>query len=175
MKMALMINFLFLLIGATAVLSLANTAFVFQSDLPISLVINGEVWTRQVSDFATPDRVMVFALIELASLSWFWALFNMWRLAKLYKDGQYFTPKNSRRFVGIGYALITMSVLQTLLVPVVSWYLYSREIIDEFADWDISLIFLSEIDLLTAGLFFLLIGTIMERAIKMQEEADMTI
>lgn len=175
MKTAQMINLLFLLIAATAVLSIVETVFVFQSDFPISLMIDDEVWTRKVSDFALTDRIVVFALIEVASLSWFWALFNMWRLAKLYKDSHYFTRRNSMCFVGIGYALITMAVLQTILAPIVSWYLYSRDIIDAMADWDISLIFFGELDLLTAGLFFLLIGAIMERASKMQEEADMTI
>jgi hypothetical protein len=173
--MAVMINFLFVLIGVTAVLSLASTVYIFQSDFPISLQVNGEVWTRQVSEFAMSDRLVVFTLIELASLPWFWALFNMWRLAGLYKGSQYFTQGNSKCFVNIGVALIIMAALQTSLAPVASWYLYSRDVIDGLADWDISLIFLSETDLLTAGLFFLLVGTIMEKASKLQEEADMTI
>lgn len=174
MKMARMINLLHILIGATAVVSLAETVFVFQSDLPIALQINGEVWIQKISEFSISDRVAILSFIELSEVAWFWALYNMWCLAGLYRNGQYFTQENSQCFVLMGYALIVMSVLETLLVPVVSGYLHYRGIIEGLADMDLTLV-LGEISLMTSGLFCLLIGAIMDKASNMQEEADMTI
>ncbi|KIC13644.1 DUF2975 domain-containing protein [Leisingera sp. ANG-DT] len=174
MKMANMISILHVLIGATAFASLAETVYVFHSDLPIALQINGEVWIQKVSEFSISDRGVVFSLVELSEAAWFWTLYNMWCLAGLYRRGQYFTPQNSQCFLRIGYALIVMAVLDTLLVPALSGYLYYRGITEGLVDMDIALI-VSELDLMTAGLFFLLIGAIMDKASNMQEEAEMTI
>jgi len=174
MKMSRLINLLFVLIAVTAILSLTDMVFVFQSDFPLALQIDGEVWIRKISEFLVSDRVAILSMIELTTIPWYWALFMMWRLAKLYRDGQYFTPQNSRCFVGIAYALIAMSVLETLLAPIIGGYLYHRGIIDGLPDMNVTLIF-ADTDLLTAGLFFFLIGIIMEKASILKEEADMTI
>ena len=174
MKMSRLINLLFVLIAVTAIMSLVDTIIVFDSDFPLALQIDGDVWIRQISEFSVSDRVAIFSMIELTTLPWYWALFMMWCLAKLYRDGQYFTPQNSRCFVGIAYALIAMSILDTLLAPAVGGYFYYRGIIDGLPDMNVTMI-LAETDLLTAGLFFFLIGIIMEKASTLKEEADMTI
>ncbi|TLP68980.1 DUF2975 domain-containing protein [Parasedimentitalea maritima] len=174
MKMSRLTNLLFVLIAVTAILSLTDTIFVFQSDFPLALQVDGEVWIRKISEFSISDRVAIFSMLEFTTLPWYWALFMMWRLAKLYRDGQYFTPQNSRCFVGIAYALIAMSILDTLIAPVIGGYFYYRGILDGMPDMDVTLI-LADTDLLTAGLFFFLIGMIMEKASTLREEADMTI
>lgn len=174
MNNARLIGLLHLLIGGTAIVSMVQTVYVFQSDLPLVLEVNGEYWTRKISEFVFTDRLVIISLIQMSELAWFWALYKMWSLARLYSGGQFFTPQNSQCFIGIGNALMLMAVLETLLVPALSGYLYGRGVIDSFVDLDLALLF-SGIDLMTAGLFCLLIGSIMEKASALQEDADMTI
>ena len=161
-----------ILIGAAAIMTVAEDTLSFFTDKPVALFINGELWTKKISSFQVQDRLAIFGILNAKTLLWLIALYQIWRLCRLYSHAEFFTTRNALCFSNVGRSLIGMAVVDTLIVPLVGAFLKYRGIIPKMPDMDV---FMPELDLLVAGLFFWLIAKIMERAAIMREEADLTI
>lgn len=161
------------LVLVAAAVSMVETVYIFFSDFPLALPIDGEVWTKPVSELTVHDRFVLFAFIEIATLFWFSVLYQFWRLCGLYAQGLFFTALNARCFKYIAWAIIGMSLVDSVEVYAIGAYLTAQGIIPMMPDVEFFL--LLETDFLVAGLFFLLIAKIMERAAVMQGESELTI
>lgn len=157
---------------AASIMTVAEDTLSFFTDKPVALFINGELWTKKISYFEIQDRLVVFGILNTKTLLWLIALYQIWRLCQLYNRAEFFTVRNAFCFANVGHALIGMAVVDTLIVPLVGVFLKYRNIIPQMPDMNI---FMPELDLLAAGLFFWLIAKIMERAAIMREEIDLTI
>ncbi|WP_161629874.1 DUF2975 domain-containing protein [Desulfogranum japonicum] len=160
------------LTGAAAIMTVAEDTLSFFTDKPVALFIESELWTKSISSFQVEDRLIIFSILNAKTLLWLIALYQIWRLCRLYSQTEFFTVRNAFCFANVGRALIGMAVVDTLIVPLVGAFLKYRGIIPQMPDMNA---FMPELDLLVAGLFFWLIAKIMERAAIMREEADLTI
>ncbi|MBR9884836.1 MAG: DUF2975 domain-containing protein [Oceanospirillales bacterium] len=162
-----------LLILGTLALSLGEMMFTFASDIPVTLSINGEFWTRPISGFEAGDRVVLVTLISLGKLLWIGVLYQFWTLCSLYKRNQIFTVANARCFKHTGVILVMIAVVEVALVPAIGGYLMYRAIIPKMPDIKYALLF--NLDTLVPGVFFWLIARIMESAAAMKDESELTI
>ncbi|WP_035240227.1 DUF2975 domain-containing protein [Desulfobacter vibrioformis] len=160
------------LILAASIMTVAEDTLSFFTDKPIALFIDDTLWTKPISSFAIQDRLVLFGILNVKTMMWLIALYQIWKLCQLYRHTIFFTVQNARCFANIGRALVGMAVLDTLIVPLCGVFMKSQGIIAKMPDINI---FMPEIDLLAAGIFFGLVSKIMERAAVMREEADFTI
>ena len=165
--------YLRIVVLTAAVMTVAEDIFAFFSHEPVALYVQGELWTKEISSFSVVDRLVIFSVLGSATLLWVIVLYQFWHLCRLYQRNMIFMVANARCFINIGWALIGMGIINTLAVPVIGAFLTFRDIIPQMPDMDT--IFIVELDLLVAGLFFLLIAKIMEQAAVMQEEANLTV
>ncbi|MDW6002410.1 DUF2975 domain-containing protein [Vibrio mangrovi] len=169
-RIALWLN---LLIWAAAIFALIETGFFFFSDIPITLYLQGELWTKEFSSFAMQDQLVLFGLLSIEKVLWLGILYQFWRLCRFYRNNQVFTVQNAYCFMKTGWLLLGICLSEVALIPLVGGYLYYRQILPQMPDLQYALIF--NVDYLVPGLFFWLIAKIMEQAALMQEEADLTI
>ncbi len=161
-----------LLILVASIMTVGEDTMSFFTDKPIALFIDGELWTKRISSFAVKDRLVLFGILNVKTVMWLVALYQIWRLCRLYSQAIFFTVQNARCFANVGRALVGMAVLDTLIVPLCGVFMKSQGIIAKMPDINA---FMPELDLLTAGVLFWLISKIMERASVMREEADFTV
>ncbi len=161
------------LIAASLALVADEIITFFFSSQPVALLIQGEVWTKPLTSFQAFDKAVLFFIVNTGNFCWLFALYQLWALCALYSDNHIFEAQNARHFINIGYALMVMSILQMFVVPTAGAYLLYRNISPQMPD--INILGLLELDLLVAGLLFLLIAKIMEFAATIQEESKLTI
>lgn len=162
-----------ILVIVSASMSIIETVLAFFSDEPIALLINDELWSKDISDFGILDRLVLFDIFTVATVLWLIVLYQFWKLCRLYSANMIFTVHNARCFVTIGWAMVVMAIFETFALPLIGAYLKYRDIIPQMPDMDLAFMF--ELDLMAAGLFFWFVAKIMERAATMREEADLTV
>jgi hypothetical protein len=158
---------LFVLAAAAALFALARLlSFLFQ-DGRVTLLKEGEVRDIFVADLSALDRTFVSAVMAAQTPVWLYALSNMAGLARAFRRGMVFERGNARRVMRIGFALTTIGVLQSTLKPVLAVFLYWRGVIPWLAD--LPLAYVIHVDTVMAGLFFVILGKVMHRAIELDE------
>ena len=88
------------------VLEISEEVSVFFSDYPVGFMVNGDIWLRKISEFGLEDRFILFDLTNLATVSWFFVLYQFWVLSSLYKQGKIFTSENALCFKYSGWGLL---------------------------------------------------------------------
>ena len=162
-----------LLTWAAALVNVFELSVLFRSDIPITLHIQGQLWSKAISSFLLQDRLAITAMLGIEHILWLAVLWQIWSLCGLYRSNTIFKVANARCFLNIGWILLVLCVFEVALVPTVGAYLFIRNIITQMPDWQDAVLF--NTSYLIPGLFFLLVAKIMEHAARMQEESELTI
>lgn len=160
-------------IALTIMALIIEVLFIFLSDVPITLKIDGEYWTKNLASFSLYDHLFITVAINVLNILWLGILLVFWRLCSLYARNQVFTVENALCFSKIGWLLIGMFIWDVLKSPLIGAYLIMQGITNNMPDWD--LVLLLNWDYLVPGLIFILMSKIMKYAAMMREESDLTI
>lgn len=126
------------------------------------------VWVTQVSALPLVDRFSFILGTEFDNIVWLYVLLQVWLLAQYYRSGSIFEERNATCFMGVGFGLWIMGIMQSFEYDAVNYYFYWRGISPWLGDTP-PILFLIRIDMLMAGLFFFVLGKIMRRAIELEE------
>lgn len=157
----------------TAVIYLLESTILAVKDVPLSLFIDGELWTRNLHSFAIGDQIVLLIFLNLIKMLWLTVLIQFWRLSRLYRQNKVFTVENARCFLNTGWGLISMAAIDILTAPLIGGYLSLRGESPGLPDMMYS--FLFHFDYLVPGILFLLVAKIMEQAALMKEDVELTI
>lgn len=150
---------------------------------PLSLILDGtdplvlakgdDLWKFTLGELKAWDRVVVFTTLVLPSLIWVLGVLQIGQLALLYRGGKVFEQANVRCFLRLGTILVVSGILESLVYPAINHYLFARGISPWLAD--MKLLFTLEPDLIMAGMFFFVLGKIMQRGVELQEFDRLTV
>jgi len=166
-------NILILLGYITAFISLVSPFFILFGDVPIVLSKNGEIWKTDFHHFAPADALICFFIIILPTFAWLFAVIQILCLANYYKKGCIFSYPNTRCFLRIGIALVVLGILSNIVSTLLNYYLYYRNI----SPWlgDIYWLELCDPGFVMAGIFFIVLGKIMNYGTQLQDNERFTI
>ena len=160
-----------LCISAVLILIVQNVE-IYSSSLKLNLTIQGTEWNALLSDFNKMERFAIVLILNFSNLIWMYVIYQFWALCSLYAKRNIFSADNVKKFQNMSYGLIGMSVAQNLALPFLGLFLMHGGYIQNYPDMDLTAI---DLNFMTAGVLFLLIAKIMQRAIQLQDEADLTI
>lgn len=164
---------LLLMAALTVIAGLAEPVSLAFTDGPVVLMRGAEVWRTTFHRLPVADRVLLLLILGLPQLVWFYIVAQIVVLARRYRAGAVFDPRNPRCFTRIGAALGVMAVLSAIAVPLAAWMLYARGDCPWMAD--VSLLAALDPDLLLAGGFLFVVGSVMRRGAELQEAESLTI
>lgn len=166
-------NILFYMALITALLSLYGPLSMIWVDSPIVLAKGTEIWQSTFHKIPKPDLWLMIGIITLPMAAWIYGITQIMLLAKNYRVGKIFGADNSKFFVRLGLAMMVMGLFDSLTYPAINYLLYYRHISPWLGDMDIFTF--AKPDLLMAGIFFLVIGKIMQRGAELEETDQLTV
>ncbi len=164
---------LLMLAGLTIIISFIAPLVLLSGDAPLVLAKGADVWRTTLSQLPLLEASLCVVVTSLPNVAWVYCVVQILLLARLYRAGKVFTQENSRYFRRIGIGLTVMGFLSVLVLPVIGHLLYYRGISPWLPDMPLLAVF--EPDLLMAGVFFYVLGKIMQRGTELQENEDLTV
>jgi hypothetical protein len=157
----------------TIVISFIAPVVLLSGDAPLILAKGADIWRTTLSQLPRFEGALCVVITSLPNIAWVYCVVQILLLARLYRSGKVFTQENTRYFRRIGVGLTLMGFLSALMLPIIGYMLYYRGI----SPWlpDMPLLTLFEPDLLMAGVFFYVLGKIMQRGVELQENDDLTV
>lgn len=157
----------------TAAISFYAPLTILWQDQPILLAKGTEIWKSTIYTLPKLDAAMIIAISLLPQAPWLYGLYQIMRLARNYRQGKIFSRTNSAYFIKLGYAIFVMGLISALIYPILNMLLFYRGISPWLGDMD-TMTFIQP-DLLMAGIFFLVIGKIMQRGTELEETDQLTV
>lgn len=155
-KMSRMVTLLRVLVYVLMIFHLVGIVGAFVSDQDIYLEIGGTLWQQKLSAFSITDQVMIALIMLLPTGVLMWGLYQLIKLCRLFDTGIIFAPETTQGFKRFAIALIILSILETLATPLLVGYLWVRESIPAFPDFELlNTIDILETDLFAFGVLFL--------------------
>lgn len=152
----------------TALFTIASPVYALSHECPITLLKGQEEWKIDLFALGWFDFLAVFTVVMLPKFAWLASLFNILMLARRYEHGRIFDQANARRFVRIGECLVLVGLLDCMIAPFINYFLYWRGI----SPWvgDMPLAYVVQPNYVAAGVFFVVMGKVTQRAFELQED-----
>mgnify|MGYP003882789541 CR=1 FL=1 len=175
-KMDKLISLLRVLVWFVLIAQAISLAAVFINDEDIYLQIEGELWHQPLSAFQASDQFFVAVVLIVPTLILMWGLFQIAVLCRYYKGGVLFALDTILCFKRFAIALIALAVVETLMLPILIFYLWSRQALPGLPDFDpVDLLEVLQTEILLVGVLFFVITRIMETGLEMKQEVELTI
>lgn len=157
----------------TVLLCLCEPLALLFSDAPIALAKGTEVWSSSLNALPATDVAFILMVLLAPQCAWLVAVIQVAYLAGNYRRGIVFDRRNAGRFLRIGIALAVMGVLHMLVMPFIGYWVFHRGL----CPWlpDMPFLAIAEPDLMMSGIFFFVLGKIMQRGAELQESEDLTV
>lgn len=158
---------LYIFVALAALFTVVSPLYALTHECQLELTKGQEIWKTSLHDLRTPDFAAFLGAAMLPRGIWLAVLWEVLKLAQHYRLGRIFEESNARRLARIGSLLVAMGVIQCVMEPIVTYFLYWRGI----SPWlgDMTLIDVIQPDYVMAGLFFLIFGNVMRRAVELEE------
>lgn len=159
-----------LLSGLFSILDPLSLVF---DNLPLTLAKGTETWQINMHDLPAMDAAIVIAAFVLPQFMWILAVWQVALLARYYRAGSIFGEHITPRYTRIGIFLVIMGILESLILPVIGLWFYTRKLCPWLPDMPIETII--QPDLVMAGAFFFILGKIMHHGNELQKTDQLTI
>jgi hypothetical protein len=118
-------------------------------------------------DLPTYDLLAISAFVLVSHIVWLMAIVEAVRLARHFQCGHIFEERCARCLIRIGYIVVAFGFVDSFTAPVFQHFLYWRGI----SPWlmDAPLIYTLQPDAVMAGLFLIILGSVMRRAAALEE------
>lgn len=164
---------LHILVWLAAVFTFVDPFEYLTMDGRISLLHDGKIQEFQIWKLPPFELSVVLACWMSPKTFWLYTLFQFFMLGRVFRQGRIFDESNGRRLENVGYALATISLINTLAIPAVAFAFYWGGTTPWMAD--LPLAHVIEPDLAMGGLFFIILGKVMRRAAEMEEESRLIV
>jgi len=164
---------LLLLAGLTVLAGIAAPVLLLLTDGPLVLMRGQDVWRTTFYKLPPVDRGLLLLVLSLPEVVWLYIVAQIIALARRYRAGAVFDRANPACFTRIGVALAVMGMVSSFALPLAAWILYVRGACPWLADlWPLASL---DPDLLLAGAFLFVVGSVMQRGTALQEAEMLTI
>ena len=168
-----MILVLEILVYLVIVMNLINGVAISLGEQPISLLIDGELWSRKLQDLAWEDAAVIHGVVWISQLVWISTVWQIKGVCRSFRRGEIFSREVAVLLKRFAMGLIAVAILSAVTVPFVGLYLVAAGVIPQFPD--ISAFDFGETEILMVGVFFFVIAWIQEMGAEMKNDVDLTI
>lgn len=145
----------------------------FRNGSPLPLVIDGEMRIFRLRDLGGLDFVVPHVFRWMSVAPWMAAMWHIERFARLAARGDLLSPATARRFRKLSSAVLGFAVLEVFERPTIAVYLSARDLLPALPDLGIFDVRTTSVLLLAA--LFAVIARIVEQAVLLKDDADLTI